>query len=92
MSAVHISEQPEVANWFLFPILQFGKPLISPSTSSSLTLINNIGAGLFVNMEIGLLHQPLSSWLPFGTVKNPAAKAARFYNLDGACTLKFKGA
>lgn len=92
MSAMHISKQTEVANWFLFPILQFGKPLFSPSASSSLTLISNAVAGLFVNMEIGLLHQPLRTWLPFGMVKNPAAKAARFCNLGGARTLKFKGA
>lgn len=34
----------------------------------------------------------LSSCLPFSTVNDPVAKAVHFYNLNGAYTLKFKGA
>lgn len=62
------SSSPGRTGWFLFPILQFGKSLIPPSTSSSLQSINNVRAGLFINIEIALLNQPLSSCLPFHTV------------------------
>lgn len=85
-----IREQSDTANWFLFPILQFGKSLIPPAISPPDTKQQCLQDWLLT----WRLVFSVSLWAASSTRhrEKPSAKAARCYDLDGACILKFKGA